>query len=165
MAVLGLQVGLAGCECWDFVFPPSLPTSRPLVDEPIGGPCDTSADCANGINCVRWSFPNGGSTEVCSLNCDEGGVCPSGTQCQGAPTGEAFCLPVCSGDGGSECQIGDWTDWCNGSVCQPLSCDGNYSGAGGDSVCGPSEGCIGNCAAGLECVQDPSGTFSFCQAP
>jgi hypothetical protein len=151
----------------------SFGTPKALSNEPLGGPCLHTADCATGLTCFSFQLdPQGHAWEggnLCTVACANGGTCPSGTTCvdpSGAPSSVTqstadstgpICVPTCST--GTDCQQGGRAGACvalndGTKVCEELNC------VAGDSAC-TKPNCDA-CPASFSCVA-ADGQYAFCE--
>jgi hypothetical protein len=64
----------------------------------VGGPCQSSADCADGSECIDDNYPDGTCTIACARDAD----CPEGSVCISSDGG--VCLLTC--DSKADCRAG-----------------------------------------------------------
>ena len=114
----------------------------PVTGSPIGGPCNTDADCADadGQCLTAPEFPNGycRAGENCTTSPDN---CPTGTECTPFTNGNNWCLLLCNTT--SDCRSGyicdSWSQCWPG--CEPGGCPAGQV-----------------CSSSSECVPDPNQT-------
>jgi len=141
-------------------------------------PCQTNADCDDGLfcngaetcssgTCLAGSDPCPGEdcdevNDVCvPLVCDDDGTCESGEDCDNCPND---CISGSSGGavcGNGVCEAGDGED----CVSCPSDCNGVQTGRpSGRFCCGATEGCgDSRCtSSGWSCTETPSSGSSYC---
>ena len=150
-----------------------LGTPKAVSSEPLGGPCNTSADCASGLSCQGLQVdPSGQAWEggnLCTDACGDAGACSSGSTCIDASTipssltGTAatlsglMCVPTCTSD--SDCELGGRAGKCLATDAGTNICE-ELGYVTGDTAC-PQPNC-GACPSGFSCVAN-SGSYGFCQ--
>lgn len=180
---LGAFLCMAGGGCKPSTAPPCAPSPSALSNQPLGGPCSTSANCASGLTCLS-SVAEFSSTEtpesqtsslevatnLCTMSCsvaDGGGPCPASSTCLdgaqvppqfGSPRTYPVCVPTCSSD--TDCELGNRAEACvtiDGGlkVCETLEAETADAG-----VACTAPFCTTTCPAGFqrvdfECQESP----------
>lgn len=118
-------------------------TGNPLGT--VGTACSDSTDCGAGLKCFATAAS--GSLKQCTQPCALGcGLCPTGSTCTPAASGQLVCMKNCEGKGLCP-QGGRCVGLQQGRVCQ-TPCNGNRTGSG---TCPSGKDC---CAVGETCAAD-----------
>ncbi len=118
-------------------------TGNPLGT--VGTACDSTSDCGAGLKCIATA--TGGSVKQCTQPCALGcGLCPTGSTCTAAASGQLVCMKNCEGKGLCP-QGGRCIGVTQGRVCQ-TPCNANRNGSG---TCPSGKDC---CAVGDSCGAD-----------
>ncbi len=154
--------------CW--------PVATPPTGAPVGGACQTDADCADaGAECYPASVQGtatGFFEGYCLINGCTANSCPAGSVCESIySNGESACIATCATtsdcNAGYTCYAGD-----SGGICFPgcstSPCPANFACSPTDDICEPA--CTANsCPAGTVCKTDgtcgdPPCTAGSCQS-
>jgi hypothetical protein len=126
-----------------------------IFDGGIGDPCDTTSQCAPGLDCrdafpVTNSYSEPATFRTCTRDCASN-ACPTGSTCISA-AGDAgtLCVPSCAAD--SDCQKGHLAGTCVGADAGTLADGGNPVGECRPIVCGGATG--GSCPSSYLCQDD-----------